>query len=98
MLRTETLVVASISIPNVPDWLLDDDGSSSIIAAINCIWPSRVAARRPFRMWRFQSFIRTRVPSASRWPIVPINFLLAAPKPSTTCPRQARMRIGGFSE
>ena len=27
--------MASISIPNIPDWLLDDDGSSSIIAAIN---------------------------------------------------------------
>ena len=38
----DTAVVASISIPNCPDQLFDDAGSSSIIAAINC----------PLTMWR----------------------------------------------
>ena len=40
----------------------------------------------------------TSLPSAVRSPIVPISFLLFAPKPSTTWPRHARMRIGVFSE
>jgi len=36
-LRTDTFVVASISIPNWPDWLFDEVESSSIMTAIN--WP-----------------------------------------------------------
>jgi 2-polyprenyl-3-methyl-5-hydroxy-6-metoxy-1,4-benzoquinol methylase len=40
MLRTDTLVVASISIPNSPGWLFEESGSSSIITAIS--WPFRI--------------------------------------------------------
>ena len=53
---------------------------------------------RAMTTYWFQSFILTTLPSAARSPIVPISVLLRAPKPSTTCPRHARIRIGVFSE
>ena len=79
--------------------MFDDAGSSSTITDMS--WPLtmwRNVLPRAITVYWFQSFSLTSLPSACRSPMVAISRFGPMPLASTTCPRNAMIRIGVFSE